>query len=1236
MSDQLLDQLVDRPKYSSDKEFVEGILDEIFAKYEKVNNLKISLSTDNTFKAAATTVGAAKKAQDDLSLSVTSYNKLLTQTAQNQAKFNANTSEAAKDAATARVALAAQNAELTANAKAQLAANGSINEAKALVAALIVQRNQLNASDVKEKQQIIDLNEAIDQQNAFINENSSALEKRKINIGNYIGAINILKPALEQASAALQSLDQKSADNANAFQQIKEDVKQANDALAGLTREGINAGARFDALSLRASIANEKLTEMAQQAKADASAQQDLQKEIGLLTQVIDKQDAGFKTLNAELRANQQALQALRAAGLEGTEAFEKLRTEVNKAQDEFNDFKDAQKLLGKGEALAGIEGTIKALQGLAGVYGAATAAQSLLGDNDKELQENMAKLQAVMTLLISIQQVANAVDEAEAIIVGIQTGARAALSAATTVYTFVTEAATAATVAFRSAIALTGIGGIILLLASFVNELIKAANGANSAREAQAKYNDTLADFYAILSKNNDTYLKYQELGKKALEDQLALLTAQGAGYRELQAVKLALAAEDLKNSKDGLDNLGLTQRDVEQLTDQYDRLGTELQAYEQIRADAAKKAADAGDDPTKDRGVIRAESFIKSLNASRSALLAQIEPAQKQIDLNKAAALSQKTLTEELAKYNKEQRANLTLDTEKNRLQEIIDTNAAIVANEKKTEVDRVAAIQAGANAEKELAQANLARTLATPGLSKEERLAAIQDEKAEELKIDTKAALDTYLLTRQYDEAIYQNRLTVLKQQAQDQADADQAIVSNEKATFDKRIAANTDNYNKLRQIATSDYFNAIHDLSSDDYAGRAAAEEKFNSTILGLDKTFSANRRTIFADNAAKLLQDGINANQKIANNLKQQYVTASIALANSKASNHLSDEQYARQQQALDEQNAENEAQLAVNTAFLKTNATKEGTEERLAAETDLNDKVQALRLLDLHNTQDAEKRKQAAALETVNKISSAYGEVTGVISSFLDAQVTAQKNAIQSQIEQTDLNKQKQIDAENVTLDSAQDKAAKIAVINQRASDQDQQLKLKQKQMDIEKAQFDKIVAEGNIILNTAKAVAADLTQPWKIPFDIAIGAAQLAIAIAAPVPTYAEGTDWHIGGGMIVGDGGRSELVEMPDGRMYITPNRDTYMTAPAGTIVHPDADKFLNDIPTSVVYSARDQSNNQLEQVFVRGMGKVVQAIENKQELHIQPGYNTLVGLHKFGNSQVEYYNNNIQFKL
>lgn len=1176
MSDQLLDKLVDREAYAAEGKFVDDILDGIFKKYEQVNSLKIKLSTDNSFQAVGDTVKKTKKAQDELTLSVAAYQKILDDTAKVQAKSNALTSDAAKQQALSKAQLADQNKELANNAKVQAAANGSIAEAKALVTALRQQRDALSSSDANYAAKVAELNQAIDQQNDFIKANVDGLEKQKINIGNYLGAVNILRPALESAAASLEEM----------------------------RKNGQTSGAQYESL----------------------------QKEVGLLTTIIDKQEAGFSSLNREIRANREALQGMREAGLSNTKAFKELEATVAEAQDRFDDFREAQRLIGKGGE-APVIALVDALQGLAGIYGATVAAQQIFGKQNEELAESFNKLQAVLVLLNSLQQISATLGKAEAIAAGLQAGARTALTAVTRVYTFVTEGATFATNAFRAALAATGIAGLIILISSFVNELVKATSGTNAAREAQQKYNDTLKEYYDILSKNNDEFLRYQELNKKSLQDQLDILTAQGAGFREIQAVKAAIAAEDAKNSAESLENLGLNRSDVEALRDSYDRLGTELQAYEQIRADAAKKAADAGDDPEKDRGVKRAKSFIDSIKASQEALLAQIEPAEKQIDLYDKATLSQKTLAAETDKYNKEQAANLKLDTTKNRLQAIIEANNAIVANERKTEDERVEAIRDGARAQEALANAELARKLATPGLSKEEIIATTQDTAAQIQKIQIDSLAQEVILNKKYYEADYQARLSILKQGAQDSITRNQLVIDNEKAGYDQRLKANQAAYDERRKIATADLFNTLHDqtLSDDE---RSAGQAKFDSDILAADTEFAANRRTISAQNYEQILQDGITAQERIALSIKEGLRKQLVALDQARIARKITDDKYNRERQAAEDQAAIETAQTEVAAQFLKVNATKDGTAERVKAEEDLNTKVLALADAQLKKVQDTEKAKQAAVQKTVDQIANTYNDVTGLFGKILDAQTTTQKNAIQAQINEVEKQKQAQIEAENATLDSAQDKADKIAVINAKAQSDSEQLQLRQKQLDIEKAKFDKAKAIGSIILDTAKAVAADLTQPWKIPFDIALGAAELAIAIATPIPTYAEGVESHPGGPMVVGDGGRSELMVLPDGSMYVTPNYNTVVDGPTGTRVYPDAEKMLHDLPRGVVYSRQQKDSNGLEQVIVQQTNRTIKAIQDKEELIIQPGFNSIMAIHKYGNSWVQKIKEQVQF--
>lgn len=1189
MSDQIIDQIADRAAITSDQQFVDGVLDDIFGKFQQISDLKIKLTTDSSFQAAAQTVGAVKKAQDDLSLSVKAYSTIVDQTAQNQAKFNANTSAGAQALATSRVALAAQNQQLTTTAKLQATANHSVGEAIALVNQLKLARNAISIVDEESKQKVADLNAQIDLNNKFINENTSKIEQQKNNVGNYIGAISILKSALEDVNAKIEANTASGNDN--------------------------------------------------------SVQQQQLIKEQQLLNAAVGRQAEGFSSLAVELRTNQQLLATMSAAGLGGTKAFEELREKVDATQKEYSEFREQQKLLGSNTG--GFEAIIKGAEGLVGIYGSVVSAGKLFGKNNEELEQGMVKLEAVLALLTSLQGVERGLHEATAIAVTIETNAKKALTAVTELYTFVVEGATVATKAFRAALVATGIGAVLLLLASFINELMKATAGTLEAVEAQGKYNEALKDYADILAKNNEAFLKYQGVEKEALQDQLELLTAQGAQFRELQAIKLAIAAEDQKNSVEGLKNLGVANEsiedqgkaltdartEVEALRDQYNRLGDELAAYEKIRADAAKKAAAAGDDPDKDRGVLRANAFIKSIKASQEALLGSIEPAEKLIDTYDKAALATKTLTAETDKYNKEQAENQAFNTEKTRLDNVIAVNAAIVADDHKTETARLAALQAGADAQKRLETASLVKENATPGLSDEQKVINAQNTAAAILKIDTDSAKAIFDLRRTYADADFQYQTDIQKSELTRAIANDQTVIDNEKNSYAVRQDALVDAYNKRIAIASAELFQELNDKTTTDNQ-RKAAEAKFDDEQQTAQIDFNAKRRDLEKQNNDKILADGITAGEKNLALIKTQYDEQLVALNTLRQNDQISEAAYQQKKIALDAKYATQELQVEIQNAYLKVNAAKEGTAERAKAENDLADLVAKLSDTQVKAVEDAEKKKQEAILKTIDTTKNQYDEIADILGKALDAQVTAQKNAIQSQINNVKDQEAAQIQAVNGQILTEQDKAAKIAVIEANAQAQTEALQRRQKQIDIEKAEFDKIKSIGTIILKTAEAVATDLTNPAKIPFDIAIGAAELAIAIAAPIPTFALGGE-HEGGALIVGDGGKSELMTTPDGRMYVTPDDSVLIPdMPAGTHIYPDARKFLADMPESVVYSSGGRQANGLEQVFVRGLKGVVQAIQDKEELHINPNFNSIMAIHKYGNAWVQWVHENVQF--
>lgn len=187
-------------------------------------------------------------------------------------------------------------------------------------------------------------------------------------------------------------------------------------------------------------------------------------------------------------------------------------------------------------------------------------------------------------------------------------------------------------------------------------------------------------------------------------------------------------------------------------------------------------------------------------------------------------------------------------------------------------------------------------------------------------------------------------------------------------------------------------------------------------------------------------------------------------------------------------------------------------------------------------------------------------------ELEGLFFDIFINQIERQKNAIQDQIDLLDAQKQKEIELADQTITNAQEKADAIAVIEARAQTKKEALERRQRQLDVQKARFEKARAITEIIQSTSLAVVKALAEfpgPAGIALGAvigAIGAVQLARAIAQPIPKYAEGTDNHPGGLAIVGDGGKSETVVLPDGSLYRTPSKDTLVNMPAGSQVIPD----------------------------------------------------------------------------
>jgi hypothetical protein len=271
----------------------------------------------------------------------------------------------------------------------------------------------------------------------------------------------------------------------------------------------------------------------------------------------------------------------------------------------------------------------------------------------------------------------------------------------------------------------------------------------------------------------------------------------------------------------------------------------------------------------------------------------------------------------------------------------------------------------------------------------------------------------------------------------------------------------------------------------------------------------------------------------------------------------------------------------------------------------------------------------SEEDKRKAIIKGLQEVKQIGDQVSDVIGSAIDANNTAKKNALQEQSDEIEKNAQKEIDAVNATTATQQDKAAQIAIINARAQAQKEQIAIKNRQLEQQKAIADKEKAIFDIILGTAISVAEATTIPEKI-IAAAIGAAELAIAISTPIPKFKAGRKDGNATLGIVGDGGRQEVMYSPDMReAVITPATDTLAYIPQGWGIAPSVEEFqqrafqmagkpLNSMPIAsndndkMIHAMVREINGLKIAVLGRPVNETILTKEGLEQIYTD-GYNT-----------------------
>jgi len=280
-------------------------------------------------------------------------------------------------------------------------------------------------------------------------------------------------------------------------------------------------------------------------------------------------------------------------------------------------------------------------------------------------------------------------------------------------------------------------------------------------------------------------------------------------------------------------------------------------------------------------------------------------------------------------------------------------------------------------------------------------------------------------------------------------------------------------------------------------------------------------------------------------------------------------------------------------------------------------------------------------------------ISDVAKSVFDIIGGFAQASADREKNAIQDQIDLLDKKKEKDIEVANQTIINATERANAIAIIEARAAAQKEALERRKREIDQRRARFEKAANIASIIQETAIAVIRALGAKPFTPANIAmafivgaIGAAQLGVAIATPIPRFFKGkkkNEPYEGLG-IVDDAGKAEPILRRDGHIEIGGNTPRITHVHKEDIIFTSIDKMLNYLIGS---HARKMANISLVVPDNSGhfenmtnelkgeLKNVTNAINRKPVLKMNASGDGLAAMWQYGANSVNYINDQTNWK-
>ena len=281
-------------------------------------------------------------------------------------------------------------------------------------------------------------------------------------------------------------------------------------------------------------------------------------RDMSKYTDAFDKIAESSKPLKSQLREMQKILGEMEFKGLSGTDEFIRMAEQAGGMRDAMDDAAASVRYFA--DDIKGISTAVGLFEGVAGAVSLAQGALALFGDENKEFEETIKKVQGAMALANGVQQVANTLNKNSTLVMGVanlqkRLAAKLARDHATAVVgeTTATKGATLATKALNVVLKANPIGLVITAITTLIGLFAIFRGETEEATTELGKLEDGSNDLNTALGRQMEAQ---EETGKSA---------GELIGKYETLRMKYLACKSDMEITRflqmnvDGFDSLGL-----------------------------------------------------------------------------------------------------------------------------------------------------------------------------------------------------------------------------------------------------------------------------------------------------------------------------------------------------------------------------------------------------------------------------------------------------------------------------------------------------------------------------------------------------------------------------------------------------------------------------------------------------------------------------------------------------